>query len=187
MEANPDTAKSAVYLLDYELLGYSETGLSLAEEFGLGPRAALVTSRYEEEYVLAHCMRLKMKLLPKGLAGHIPVNIMALSAVAAMSAAVLIDDDPLVRMNWKAAARGNSVKLMVFSSPEEFYAVGDVSREMDIYIDSDLGGGVKGEEIAKDLKDKGYINICLETGYPLDNFAHLPWLKVTGKEPPWGA
>lgn len=183
--ANLETAKSAVYLLDYELLGYNETGLSLSEELGLGSRAALVTSRYEEEHVLAHCIRLKMKLLPKGLAGHIPVNIIASPVAAAMSTAVLIDDDSLVRMNWKAAARGSSVKLRVFSSPKEFYAAGDMSRETEIYIDSDLGGGVKGEDIAKDLKDKGYNNICLETGYSPENFAHLPWLKVTGKEPPW--
>jgi hypothetical protein len=56
---------------------------------------------------------------------------------------------------------------------------------MQIYIDSDLGGGIKGEDIARQLKDLGFADITLETGHPPENFKHLPWLKVAGKEPPW--
>ena len=183
VKGNAAAAKSAVYLLDYELLGYDETGLSLAEELSLGNRAFLVTSRYEEKHVLDGCSRLKMRMMPKGLAGLIPISIA--SAVPAPTAAVLIDDDALVRMTWKTAARAKGVDLKAFASAEDFFAAAISDKAVGIYIDSNLGDGVKGEEIAQRLKNSGFTSVCLETGYPEKNFAHIPWLKVVGKEPPW--
>jgi FixJ family two-component response regulator len=97
-----------------------------------------------------------------------------------------VDDDALVRMNWKTAAKVNGISLKIYSNPKEFLAeVGQLPKEVSIYLDSDLGDGVKGEEIAKELHEKGLADITLETGHPPEHFAHLPWLKVTGKEPPW--
>lgn len=184
--ANSNMAKNAVYLLDYELLGYSETGLSLAEELGLGPCAVLVTSRYEEEHVLEHCLRLGMKLLPKGLAGHIPISIGPSPAVAVIPAAVLLDDDLLVHMNWKLAAKAAGVEFNAYKTLKEFAAaVAVLPKATPVYIDSDLGEDVKGEDIAKDLHEKGFTAIIMATGHGPEKFSHLPWLKVTGKEPPW--
>ncbi|MDP2866153.1 MAG: ATP-binding protein [Elusimicrobiota bacterium] len=47
-------------------------------------------------------------------------------------------------------------------------------------------GGVKGEDIAEDLREKGFSDIKLATGRSPEDFSQLPWLKVTGKEPPFG-
>jgi signal transduction histidine kinase len=177
--AFPELSGNAFYLLDYELLGDKETGLSLAEELNLGARAALVTSRYEETHVLDHCRRLKMRMMPKGLAGLLPISI-------SMPDAVLIDDDPLVRLNWKTAAKAKGVELKTYSAAADFMAAGFADTTLRIYIDSNLGDGVNGEEVARQLKDKGFLNIWLETGHGPEKFSHIPWLKVIGKEPPWG-
>ena len=76
--------------------------------------------------------------------------------------------------------------LKIFKNPADFTAqAGQLPKGAAIYIDSKLGDGIKGEDIAKDLKEKGFTNITLETGHPPEKFARLPWLKVTGKEPPW--
>ena len=91
---NPGKAAGARYLLDYELLDSKETGLGLAGELGLTDRAILVTSRYEEKHVLEECLRLKMRMIPKGLAGLVPI-----SAGGQVKTAALIDDDALVRLN----------------------------------------------------------------------------------------
>ena len=100
--------------------------------------------------------------------------------------AVLLDDDMLVHMNWKMAAKAAGVELKAYKIPEDFsLAVEALSKDTLIYIDSDLGNDVKGEDIAKDLHEKGFTNITMATGHGPEKFAHLPWLKVTGKEPPW--
>ena len=50
----------------------------------------------------------------------------------------------------------------------------------------DLGSNIKGEDIAKTLHEKGFTNLTMATGHSPEKFAHLPWLKVSGKEPPFG-
>ena len=183
-------AAAAVYLLDYELLGSQETGLTLARALGLEDRAILVTSRSEEKNILDECRRLNIRLLPKGLAGLVPVNIRTdrpeTSSRPLYGLTVLIDDDALVRMNWKAAAREKGAELKAFASAREFYAAENIPGDARVYIDSELGEGPNGEEIARDLNGKGYRNITLETGHPPEEFSgRPPWLKIAGKEPPW--
>lgn len=187
----------AIYLLDYELLGYKETGLSLAEELHVGERSMLVTSRYEEPHILENCKRLGIRLIPKGLAGFVPIRIVESSEFRAESiegiaspinSAVLIDDDPLVHMTWKMAAKNAGVRLKAYKEPKEFLREFEtISKNTSVYIDSELGDGIKGEDIAKTLNEKGFSNIYLETGHPAENFAHLSFIKkVISKEPPWG-
>ena len=100
--------------------------------------------------------------------------------------AVLLDDDPLVHMNWKLAAKAAGIELKAFKIPDDFtVGIETLSKDAPIYIDSELGDGIKGENIAKELHDKGFINLTMATGRGPEKFAYLPWLKVTGKEPPW--
>lgn len=100
--------------------------------------------------------------------------------------AVLIDDDALTHMTWELAAQAKGVELLAFTAPGEFLArLEEFPKGLPIYIDSDLGGGVKGESIAADLRAKGYNNLNLATGHLPEKFTHLPWLKVQSKEPPW--
>lgn len=101
--------------------------------------------------------------------------------------AVLIDDDSLTHMTWEMAAQANGVELLVFTAPCDFLArIDEFPKDLPIYIDSDLGDGTKGENIAADLRSKGYTALTLATGHLPEKFAHLPWLKVQSKTPPWG-
>ena len=103
------------------------------------------------------------------------------------SLAVLIDDDALVRMSWKLAARKNGVNLHAFAVPGEFLAEKhNFGRTVPIYIDSELGEGVKGETIAETLRAEGFTDLTLETGHPPEKFSSPDWLKIAGKEPPFG-
>ena len=100
--------------------------------------------------------------------------------------AILLDDDPLVHMNWKLAAKAAAVELKVFKNKEDFAAeVKSLPKDTPIYIDSDLGNNVKGEDIALELRKKGFTELTMATGHGPEKFAHLAWLKVTGKEPPF--
>jgi len=54
------------------------TGLDLIEELGLGNsknHAILVTSRYEEEHIKIRCAKIGVRLIPKGMAGFVPIEI----------------------------------------------------------------------------------------------------------------
>jgi len=62
-----------IYLCDHELVNGSRTGLELIEDLNIADRSILVTSRYEETDIRRQCARLGVKLIPKGLAGFVPI------------------------------------------------------------------------------------------------------------------
>jgi len=188
--------EKAICLFDYELIGFKETGLSLAEELGLCNRTISVTSRYEEKRIIDECKRLKVRMIPKGLVSLVPITIQkSVAKPEAVPAsgqvdAILVDDDKVARMAWELVAEAKGVKLVIFDNPADFLAqIGRFPKETPVYLDSELDddeeNGVKGENIAQDLHSKGYTNITLETGHMPEDFVHLPWLKVIDKTPPW--
>lgn len=181
--AHPSKAATAVYLLDYELSGEDQTGLTLARELNLGDRAVLVTSRFEEKAILDECVRLSIRLIPKGLAGFVPITC----PLSLQPDAVLIDDDHLVHANWKMAARTSGKTLDAFLTPREFLAiVGRLDKRTPIYLDSKLGDGVRGEDFAKELHAQGFRNLYLATGRRQDDLPTMAWIKeVVGKKAPW--
>ena len=64
--------------------------------------------------------------------------------------------------------------------------IAQFDKGVPIYIDSNLGGAVKGEDISKDLHERGFTNLYLATGYSHKRFPRLPWLQdIVGKEVPW--
>lgn len=188
VQENPVSAEGALYLLDYELGEQKETGLSLAEDLDLGERAVLVTSRYEEQRILDACRALGGRMLPKGLAGRIPVRIQeAVTADLDLLDAVLIDDDPLVRRTWEIAAPKVGKRFKAFASTAEFLkAAKTVDRVTPIYVDSMLADGELGEDQSHRIYELGFREIYLATGYDKERFRELAHLRgVVGKAPPW--
>lgn len=185
---NPAKARAALYLTDYEFIGHKETGLGLVEALDIGERSILITSRFEEKHILAECRRLMVRMIPKGLAGFVPIEVKArLPLPQTGVVAVLLDDDALVHMTWKVAAKSKDVSLATFRDSKEFLAaVERFPKATAIYLDSELGGGVRGEDIARDLHAQGFTNLHLTTGHAPETLPAMPWIKqVLGKEPPW--
>ena len=116
----------------------------------------------------------------------VAIELPRIKAAKPSGMVVLLDDDPLVHMNWKMAAKAAGVELKAFKTPEDFTAALEtLPKDAHIYIDSELGSDIKGEDIAKDLHEKGFTDLTMATGHGAEKFTHLPWLKAAGKEPPW--
>lgn len=67
--------REKVFLIDYELIGSKHTGLELIANLGIKDRAVLVTSRFEERAIRAACSGLGVRLIPKSLAGFVPIRV----------------------------------------------------------------------------------------------------------------
>ena len=65
----------ALFLMDFEIIGATETGLDLIEFFGIQNQAILVTSRYEECDIRERCEKLGVKLIPKSMSGFVPIEL----------------------------------------------------------------------------------------------------------------
>ena len=53
--------EEVVYLVDFEFVGQSQSGLDIIEEMKIAGAAILVTSRYEEKSILQRCNKLGVK------------------------------------------------------------------------------------------------------------------------------
>jgi len=113
--------------------------------------------------------------------------IIFLPNLTSENATVLIDDDELVRMTWSLKAKRQQINLKFFSSYEDFLREkATFNKDVTIYIDSELGSSIKGEDIASALHIEGFSNIFMATGHSPENFKHLTFLRgVISKSPPF--
>jgi signal transduction histidine kinase len=65
---------NVTYLFDYELIGATRTGLNIIEDCGISLNVILVTSHYENEKIQKKCDELNVKIIPKQLAGFVPIR-----------------------------------------------------------------------------------------------------------------
>ncbi|MGK5083394.1 HAMP domain-containing sensor histidine kinase [Bdellovibrionota bacterium FG-1] len=75
ISSSTDKTVPIQFLFDYELLDFKESGLDLVEKLGIARQTILVTSRYEELAIRERCEKLKLRMIPKGMAGFVPISI----------------------------------------------------------------------------------------------------------------
>jgi hypothetical protein len=77
--------------------------------------------------------------------------------------------------------------LSVYSSIDDFLrSVDRISLKTIICIDSNLGDKVNGEEEAREIYDRGFLDIYLVTGKDKNSVNDYPWIKaIVGKAPVW--
>ena len=109
-----------------------------------------------------------------------------------VSCAVLVDDDVLVRMTWEISAQTKGIKMVAFANPKDFFEslAGQPTTfnfKTPIYIDANLGEGLRGEDFAQQLRKLGFMELYLATGYDSSYFSNVGGLfnGIVGKEPPW--
>lgn len=99
---------------------------------------------------------------------------------------ILIDDNKSLTKALTLHATAVGKNIAVFNSSHSFRKnLHLYGKDIPIYIDSDLGESVRGEELAKALYDLGFKNLYLITGYEPDTFGEMPWIKkILGKDAP---
>ncbi|MBI4924887.1 MAG: HAMP domain-containing histidine kinase [Bdellovibrio sp.] len=176
--------EQVIYLVDFELLGQKTNGLEIIEKLKIQKHSILVTSRHEEPSVCEQCHRLKVRIIPKGMACFIPIEF---QASLETPNCILIDDDELVHMAWKAAAKKAGKQFIAFTKASDFFGhAAQFDKNTPIYVDVNLGNRISGEDVAKEICELGFKNIFLATGYEPERYQHLSFLNgVVSKDPPF--
>jgi signal transduction histidine kinase/CheY-like chemotaxis protein len=172
------------YLLlsDYELLGEELTGVDCINRLHSTHNSILVTARADEPSIVKSCEQFNIRLLPKSLANDIRLLTLKLQ-----KRAVLIDDDKMTHLSWKLTAKKAEIELQAFSSVKEFIdSSSSFERHTPIYIDSDLGLGLKGEVLSEEVFNLGFKELFLATGHSESLINKPAWIKdILGKSPPF--
>ena len=171
-----------IFLCDYEFINHSYNGLDLISKLEIYKQSILVTSRYEEEGFKEKCEKMGIKMIPKNLTCFVPIKV---DYFKEKPCAILIDDDLFIHSIWKMSAIDRNI--VCYEKYDDFIIeVEKYDVNTPIYIDSHLGNGQKGEEIAKHIFEIGFRDIYLETGYDSNHFPKMDWIKgIIGKAPPW--
>lgn len=100
---------------------------------------------------------------------------------------ILIDDDELIHITWKLRAHSCGRDLRAFKTVEDFLSEAhSFAEDSPVFIDGNLGNGIRGEVESKKIHDLGFLNISIETGEPPESIQRPDWIKeVRGKTPPW--
>jgi signal transduction histidine kinase len=103
----------------------------------------------------------------------------------AQSSIILIDDDRLVHLNWKTYCKRSGLEFSGFMSINDFMAASaSFDKASRIYIDSNLGDGIKGEIESEKIFALGFLNLYLATGYEKDSISKPKWIKeIYSKSP----
>ena len=90
-----------------------------------------------------------------------------------------MDDDKYLRMAWELKAKKKNKKILSVGELSTLESnLYNIDLETPFFLDRDLGEDLpKGEDIAKDLFEKGFKNLYLCTGYRKEDLQEFPWIK----------
>ncbi|MFP5386738.1 MAG: ATP-binding protein [Bacteriovoracia bacterium] len=170
-------------LSDFELLGEKVNGIDCILKLGATKNSILVTARADESQIIRLCSQHGIKVLPKSMANEIDIKTQSYSK----SKFILIDDDKMTHFSWKLAAKKAEVDFEAFTSVQDFIKTCSFyEHSTPIYIDSDLGKGLKGEVLSEEIYNLGFTQLYLATGYSASDINKPSWIKeVLGKSPPF--
>jgi hypothetical protein len=87
-------------------------------------------------------------------------------AASATWDAMLVDDDVWVREAWSEAARSCGHRLLAVAEPAAaLVATASFSKETPIFVDLELEGDQRGEDLVEELTRRGFANIFVATGH----------------------
>lgn len=74
LSTNPQSLKKILFLVDYEFVNEHQSGLDIIEKRSLQEQSILVSSHFDEKKIRQRCMDLGVKLIPKTMAGSVPID-----------------------------------------------------------------------------------------------------------------
>jgi len=176
---------SAVFcLVDHEFTGEKNDGFQFLSKNRDRCEGVLITSHASEPELQERCETAKIRLIAKSTLHRVQLLISA-PREQTIADAILIDDDPLVRLYWVQFGKKNGLKIETFESAYHFEAQEKLfSPTTRLFIDSRLGNGVRGEELSEKYAKLGFDEIYLTTGFDPDPSLMRPWIRaIFGKTP----
>ncbi len=78
----------------------------------------------------------------------------------------LVENEKMNQMMWEIGASSLGLKCKIFSSIDELLGTAEsISKSVPIFLDSDLGQGIRGQDYAGVLREMGFQKIFLATSY----------------------
>ncbi|MGE3607936.1 MAG: ATP-binding protein [Bacteriovoracaceae bacterium] len=158
-------------LSDLDLSEGDIDGIDLISKFSHFEHSWLITAKADDEIIKNRCLNKNIKLISKKDLSNLDIRFN-------LNTIVLIDDDRLVHLNWERRFRESKFTLASFYSVKDFLNKRHHFKDLtNIYIDSNLGEGLRGEELSEEIFKAGFVNLYLVTGFDPQSIQKPSWIK----------
>ena len=173
---------NTIFLIDLHFYNSRVTGLDIVKKLALQTYFTIIVSSNYPNHIMRNILVNENIgfLLKKDIFSIEIVNIIYNPDL------ILVDDNKCVTETWEFFAKKNNKKIITFNNSNDLFKFIDLfSFHTKIYLDLNLGNE-NGENIAKNLHDKGFFNLYITTGYEIKDNTKAPWIKgIINKEPPF--
>ena len=160
-------------LSDYGLLRQGVTGLDLIEISDI-QRSILVTSHYDKYEIIKRAILKNTKILPKVLTPDVTIRVTESTPV---DSSVLTYPDLIIIENAEELAdilaflyQSKNKSLVSYVNPYDFLRdLHKYDKRVKICFDYDLDIPINGLDLAQVVRDKGFKNLYMASGYSIDD------------------
>lgn len=168
----------SLILTDCDLLSVEQDGIDVINTFNHSKDSILITSKDEELVIRERCKASSIRLLAKSMLKYVQIRTVPQNII-------LIDDDKIMHLSWSNFCKTKQLPFQSFYSINDFLAKKtEFPKDALIFIDSNFNNGISGELDSKRIKDAGFSNLFLATGYLASELKKPSWIKsIYSKNP----
>lgn len=169
MQKYKEVPSNTLLFSDYDL--QSEiNGIGCIKTLKAETNSILVTGKAFEDSIIKETLSSSIRLLPKTMIKSVPV-------INNDRKVVLIDDDELIQIGWRRSGKKMGYDVQTFTTIEDFLKSSpQFKKETPIFIDSNLGNGIKGEIESEKIHELGFQRLYLATGYQKSEINVPNWI-----------
>ena len=170
IEKYKDMPSRALLLSDYDLQNENLNGIDCIKSLKAEAKSILVTGKAFEDSIIEASLNSGIRLLPKTMIRSVPV-------FSNDKKVVLIDDDELIQIGWRRSGKKMGYDVQTFTTIEDFLKSStQFKKETPIFIDSNLGNGIRGEIESEKIHKLGFEKLYLATGYQKSEIKVPDWI-----------
>lgn len=173
---------NTIFLIDLHFYNSRITGLDIIKKLALQKYFTMIVSSNYPNHVMRNI------LVTENIGFVLKKDIMDIEIINIVDNPdlILVDDNKCVTETWEFFAEKNNKKIITFNNSSDLFKfIHLFSLDTNIYLDLNMGND-NGENIAKNLYDKGFFNLYITTGYEIDTNTKASWIKdIINKEPPF--
>ncbi len=185
---NIQTLNNELYLIDDNIENKTFNFIEFIKNNKTYSQIILITNKYKNIFFLENFTGNEIFFIPNDIIDIISIKIDESFDKKEKKQFILIDDSPIIRMQWKKSANKYNVPFFAFTKIETFLSVLQQFDKTTTYIciDSNLGNEVPGELHANRFLEFGFKHVFLVTNYAPEDLREVDHnIKICGKNPLW--
>lgn len=182
-----ESLNETLFLIDYEFEGEKFKGSDVILKNNIGDRSFLVTNKAHDQALKTKCKKNNIFLIHKKNISKVSISKESYFQHYKMTnedTVIILDDDKMLTKQWEIQSRRYKQNIVVYNQAQELLDDIDKYEQGNtiIFIDQELNENLKGHDVSRYAKKKGFENLFSITAHSSSNIVDKSkYLAITGK------